>query len=542
MILLPGTHARLGSKRGSTLLLSLLATVVVVSLSAVFLQLTSSIAKRQSQAADQKRSFYLAEAGLAEAFAGLRSGKSGQVGTQAEPALYGSGLFWVDATSMGDDLVSLSSTGMSGSALSELDIVVKRGELSVAALGVFSAGDLVIGSGSSLTSFDSSAGGGGGGAAFGGSGQQVQQTTTLQTEGRTTLYKEIGTRGVARVSSNGNIQIDQESPETTRVLGDLRPGVNGTLSKSGSPSITGSTAPLVTAVRLPAVKVPSYAQRAGYTHAQVQPMVLPAVNGSYQFLGVTAGSELTLSGPSEIVLEQLVVFPGAQLTFDTSNGPINIIITDKLDFRADSLLDVTSGSSLDLSLQVSSNASAELRGTCNFYGTLYAPTAEIVIDEDFKLYGSVVANQLTLNGACQLSFDASLGRSAEMDALPVMVSWRIMELDSAATPNGDLFGSLGLIKTLMEAPSDAHQDQILELSYVDSTGTDAIYSGWESDFDWSEVSQVLNMTRDGETVGGIEGLSSIGATGDGTGLVALADKTLDATMTPKRDASLSSFK
>jgi len=545
MLLLPASSGASTPQRGSTLLLSLLATVVVVSLSAIFLQLTSSVARRQTQSADQKRSFYLAEAGLAEAYAGMRAGKSGDVGSEASPAGFGNGLFWVTAEDLGDGLVALASTGMCGTTLSELDMVVSKGEASVAALGVFSAGDLTIGSGSSLSFFDSDPAAGGGGAAFGGSGLPQRTTTatlTETTDGRITEYEDLGTEGVARVACNGNIKITEGTGAVTQVLGDLRPGKGRSLVQVGTPTITGSTANLTTPIVLPAVDVPIYTQRPGYYHSAPQPLVLPPINGSYQYLAVAGGTELTLTGPSIIVLEQLVVDAGAQVTFDTLSGPIDIFITGKLNLTSGSNLEVTSSSSLDLSIQSSGISALEVGASCNFYGTLYAPNAEIIVAESFLINGSVVADQLTFNGACQLNFDEALGRAAVLDALPVLVTWRIETLDPNAIPSGDPFGQLGVVRSTLDTPTRAHKDLELKILYIDINGLEQIYGGWESNFDWSQVAQVLNLKRAGTSSGGIDGLASIGALGDSTGLIGTTDSTKTQSMTPSRITRLTAMK
>ncbi len=87
-----GTSQRNGTSRadavrGSALVLSLVAVTTVVVLAASFSQFASSVANRQAQAVNRKRAFYMAEAGLAESFAGFTCGKSGNVGSKEAPAL-----------------------------------------------------------------------------------------------------------------------------------------------------------------------------------------------------------------------------------------------------------------------------------------------------------------------------------------------------------------------------------------------------------------------------------------------------------------------
>jgi hypothetical protein len=89
------------TRRGGVMVFSLIAVIAIGAMSVAALQVSIATTKRQGASVDQRQAFYLAEAGLAEAFAGLGIGKTGQVGTQADPAGYGGGLFWVDAVDPG---------------------------------------------------------------------------------------------------------------------------------------------------------------------------------------------------------------------------------------------------------------------------------------------------------------------------------------------------------------------------------------------------------------------------------------------------------
>ena len=65
-------------RRGSALVLSLVAVGTVVVLAASFTQFASAVGNRQTQSLHKKRAFYMAEAGLAEAFSAFSCGRSGQ--------------------------------------------------------------------------------------------------------------------------------------------------------------------------------------------------------------------------------------------------------------------------------------------------------------------------------------------------------------------------------------------------------------------------------------------------------------------------------
>ena len=145
-------------RSGSSLVMALVVVLALVAVSASFLQVSSSITRRQMQAIDQKKAFYLAEAGLAESYVAIRVGKTGVIGSMGDPAIFGDGLFWVEVEEHENGLYTLRSTGMAGTARTVLSIVIEEGDTSVAALGLFSSLELTIPSGTLIDSYESGAG------------------------------------------------------------------------------------------------------------------------------------------------------------------------------------------------------------------------------------------------------------------------------------------------------------------------------------------------------------------------------------------------
>ena len=67
------------SRRGGALILATIAVSVVAVIATCLLQIVGASSRREQEALDIRRSFYLAEAGLAEAYSGVRIGKTGNV-------------------------------------------------------------------------------------------------------------------------------------------------------------------------------------------------------------------------------------------------------------------------------------------------------------------------------------------------------------------------------------------------------------------------------------------------------------------------------
>lgn len=463
---------RAGRRRGSALVLSLVAVATVVVLSASFSQFASAVANRQAQAVQRKRAFYLAEAGLAEAFAGFSCGRSGVVGSPEEPAVLGDGLFWVEASELEPGLVRLVSTGMVGTGSAELALIVERGEESVASLGVFSGGDVTLGPGSLVDAYDSSKGD----------------------------YAAQADKSGAALGSNEGISISGSLLEPTIVKGDVTPGTEHTVDTSGSVTISGSTSAAFADTQLPAVEVPELKAGLPQVHSSPYPLVIPAGAVAYESLTVQAGAQVIIQGPAQVVLGSLALEAAAQLSFDTTQGTVELYVLDLLDLAPESLLSSSSTSPEDVLIQVPgvTKAPIALRASGSFHGVVYAPESPVVVGEEFELFGALVAHELVFEGAARLHFDKHLAELAAEEVLPVMLSWRLLELRSIS---GDLstdpFDKLGLDKNLLPDPSVAHKDQTLVIDYYDFSDVYHKYSGPESSFDWNVVKSVISATRDG---------------------------------------------
>jgi hypothetical protein len=123
------------------LALALIVAVTVAAASAGVLLVSSHFARRQSNAVHDQRAFYLAEAGLSEAYNAMTIGQSGQIGSMEAPARSGDGLLWVEAIPNDERSVRLESTAMVGLGRASLALVVERIEQP---LGIFANEDLII--------------------------------------------------------------------------------------------------------------------------------------------------------------------------------------------------------------------------------------------------------------------------------------------------------------------------------------------------------------------------------------------------------------
>lgn len=456
-------------RRGGALLLATIAVSVVAIITTCLLQVVSISTRREQSALDTRRAFYLAEAGLAEAYSGIRIGKTGRVGTRTEPAVLGDGLFWVDATEPDEGRIELTCTAMCGVGRASLSMNVEQGEQSVATLGVFSSAALSIPPGLTIQGFDSEAGPG---------------------------------STVGRIGSNGNISATGTAARPTVIRADLAPGPRMTASIGTNVTHEGGIEPRDAAVALPAVEIPFTPTSPGVYHNKPIPLVLPSGDVEKTYLKVAVDSQVIAQGPCNLVVNDLILESGASLEFDTQLGPINVWVLGSLTMSAGSDISCSDTDSSQVLMQVASASPALLASNGAMYGVVYAPLAEVTIGSKAELHGSVVAKKLTLTAGAKVSFDQHLDQTSEEAQMPKLLSWRILELTNSAGPGGviDPFAKMGLDPDVLPAPSVAHEDQVLVVTYTAIDGTVFTYNGMESQFDWTAVKEVDTVSRDGVAV------------------------------------------
>ena len=191
----------------------------------------------------------------------------------------------------------------------------------------------------------------------------------------------------ASVGSNGNITLSGAAT----VRGDARPGAGMTTSGG---TVTGSTAPLTSALSEPAASagsyvttnndanVAAYMSGGGFSLSGSQSAVMPA--GTYYFtsFNMSGQSTLTLLGPVTIYVAGTVSLSGGVTTSNSIPANLNI--------------------------QVTTSASVTLSGATNYYVDLYAPQSRVSLTGGAQLMGSVVARFLTMSGGSSIHMDQSL--------------------------------------------------------------------------------------------------------------------------------------
>ena len=592
------------SRRGSALVVALISVTVVTTVGLAYLSLSATTSRRQTADIEAQQAFYLAEAGLAEAFQAVRIGRTGEIGSMDRPAAYGNGLLWVTAQDTLDGTVRLECTAMVGAGRTVLAMVVEPIEQ---ALGFFADEDLVVESVLLVDGFDSELGsyeqqlpepqaiGELGlnlsdpymhvdtanqivfqdgvfyhylelvpGEAFAYDLSIDFQTlvedpawagpydlqwddfidhevdddeasvsndfSDLEYQGVLTYFAALGaeldpqteaelaeqpapvevvpsgpsettTGSGGLLGSNTDVVLQGSIGEPVSVYGDVVPGPEGSVVGTADLTVTGQTEPRPSPVELPEVEIPNVAMQPATTHTGLLPLVLPPGEVGYDAIDVAADAELVLTGPATVVFGELTLAPGALLTLDTRDGPVDLYITGGMDLAQGSLVETTSPFPDELSVQVAAqpdtgDVDVRLEATSQFHGVIYAPEASVRIGGDFEVYGSVTARRLEIAPGARLHFDSA---RYEGSPVPELVSWRILELPAADRSRGtDPFVLLGVEPGDLQPIDRAHAlgDVALVLTYLDHAGIERTFEGTEDQFDWTQVATILELARD----------------------------------------------
>jgi hypothetical protein len=491
-------RARSGARErcGSALVACLIAVIGLAALCAGLLQMSGSASREMSVGADDLRALYVAEAGLAEAFYGLRTGKDGNVGSAEVPAKHATGVYWVEAEYLGDGAVALRSTGLCGRGRRSLELTVSVAEQSLASLGFFGGDEVELGADARIDAFDPDAG----------------------------TYGEQRDSGGARVGSNGSVTLG----DGAAVLGEVTPGAGGTVVLGSDSEVIGATTPADEEVELAVPEVPELVSSGSQTLAVGTSAVLADGASRYDALSLEPRSSLTVNGPYELVVEDLSLSPGATLQFDTSGGEIAVYVLGEATLEEGSILNGTGTDPRDLVIHLLGNnvddgaggggpggaaqerefASSgepadqlQVESTGVLFGHLFAPNGRLELPASLRVVGGAVARSLALADGATLTQDLrGLGDHRGTKSGLLVRCWNVRELPDLEIVRRrvDPFYLLASRGVDPIPSAEAHKLTLFRIGYIDTEGIPRTYRGPEALFDWDGVDQVLGVQREGD--------------------------------------------
>lgn len=469
-------------RRGGVLVMALLAVLVVSGLGAAFLQLNLSSTRQLGLGLDNKRAFYLAESGLAEAYWGLLTGRSGVVGSPEAPAGFGHGMFWVEATEVADDLVQLESTGLYGRGRAALGLVVRREVTSAGGpVGLVVSESLTLGNSCLVDGYDSRLG-----------PYEDQADLTLAPP---------HTGGGGLVMSNMDISLGSNAS----VWGDARPGMAGSVSLGKDAAVSGSTAPMEAPILLPPVEVPPLTlPGTDLSHRGATPLIVPPGEGAYGIIDIGKDAEVRIQGPQTLVLDSLELHSGARVTLDTTGGAIEIFVRRELILNSGAAIGSVEEDPTRLTIQIaaknknSKKSSVQLNAGTNLFANVYAPEATVTVSNGFALFGALACKALAMGSDSAFHFDNAFlgGDDGDAPAGPRIVNWRVVEIpDSVPAGVTNPFTAMGLTEADLVPPDEAHAGLYVQVKWIDPFGVKQSFEGWEDDLDWSVVDGPLDSFK-----------------------------------------------
>jgi Flp pilus assembly protein TadG len=207
------------------------------------------------------------------------------------------------------------------------------------------------------------------------------------------------------VCSNGPISMSGSS----EVNGDAHPGKGYTLKTSGSASVSGSQTPLTTALNEHAVDP---GDAATVNNNKTIPLTAKGKNP------LDSHGNFSLSGSDTVTLQPgTYYFAKFQLS-----GSSSVSLTGKTIFYCTDQVDLSGGTFFNPSQQAADcqiygmGNKVSLSGSSDFYGVVYAPSADIDRSGSSDFYGMMVGATLKLSGSGGLHYDESLGTLSGIQA------------------------------------------------------------------------------------------------------------------------------
>ncbi len=500
--------ANIGSpERGGALAASLALVVLIASMGAGLVQVVSSTTRRQAMGFDSMRALYVAEAGLAEGYLSLAQGRTGEVGSPSELAAYGGGLFWVTSEDLPDGMVRLVSNGLFGRGRSTLSVVAEKSANPVGSLGLSSLGQIEVGAGTSITAVDSSV-----------PGSAVPNGARVRSNGDILLHS-IAAAPAGSLPGESTGPVDDEFPDSkyagpgmTTVLGDARPGVEGTVQYDAGSVISGSTAPSVQPITTPAVKIP----RGAALNGDLNVAGRQSLTGEHrlQSLAVQSGSELTLTGPLVLVVGDLTALKEAEVTIDSTAGPVEIFVKGRVDFQTRSKLTNVGSDPTQVALIVGAPPRGgdgrlpvkeqRILSSGDFEGLIYAPYSQLKIGGGLHVTGAASAGQLHLGPGAKVSYDIALkSAGVGVPLTPRQVAWTVEPLtdDPLMRSTADAETIATVLGRTSVRSSDAHATYDAEIEYVDLLGDVQTYAGDVRGMIWADVQDVSAIAWEDTTLG-----------------------------------------
>lgn len=418
--------------KGIVLVFILMAAVFGSIIAYSFFITSSASYKGESLRICDTQGLKTTESGINYVLYKLNTGYSLSVGSSTTiTGTDGKGSFVVTLTRIDNELYRANSTGTytmaSNTCSHEIETYIIKRIKSIFTYGLFSDGDLTFVGNPLVDSYNSD------------NGTYPSQATNVDTEHGGVLY----------ANTNGDIGTNENISMTSNVLvyGDASYGPTGTIFFGIGSYIAGTTSQLPEKLLLPAFDFPPAPEtnnndlipQAIYNPAQKKIQVtkgnytLPTgtyyineltMSGNNSKLNISDNStlyitnSLSMVGSSQLVIGNNVTIVVVGNTSVSGNGQLTI--NGKTTFYGGGDFSITGNGFVNtlekpdkLQIYLSTNSFTTqdkviFSGNANYYGTLYAPYADVHVGGNAATFGSIIGGKIKYNGNANFHYDEDL--------------------------------------------------------------------------------------------------------------------------------------
>jgi hypothetical protein len=435
-----------GPRAGVALITVLITLTSLLVVLAVFQQQSVRVTTEERTHVDDRRAFYLAETALSEAMLSVRAKGTGEIASQADPAYFGGGVFWVESFATADPMQTrLVATAMCGSGRAALEAVVEMAPEDALFKGVLNSKEtLTLNADVTIDSYKSKDG--------------TYASQVANNYGGRPYALDNGD-----VLSNMGIQFNAR----TYTFGDATPGPGYTVSGpfgtgANDAHLSGSSAPALEPFSFPPVDIPPVPISGNMILADYGTATLPSGTYGFDQLRIGKNAKVVVQGPATIVCSDFYGGKSGNIEIDATNGPVSIYVDDSYTHISGFKTTPTPGSPMALAFLIEGAQDIVFPSGAQIMGGYYAPNSNITFASSNEVWGAIACNRITMSNATKFHFDESLldywdghvGNSG--DPLEMLV-WHPVDVqpDSLMKDRRDPFVVLGVDKDLLRSPSQS---------------------------------------------------------------------------------------
>ena len=229
----------------------------------------------------------------------------------------------------------------------------------------------------------------------------------------------------AQVGTNSSDPAAIELKGGAFISGDASSGVGSDpdVAISADPgAITGDRAALPEHIDLPLVDVPEFSPEMG--PLSVTGGAIDDISADAKYSAVTIQGELTITSSGDLVFDSLVIEGSGKIIIPGDVSVRIFVIGDPCRLGGNAVENMSENPAQFGLYGAGDCTEIDLAGTTDFYGTVYAPGADVKVTGTGDVHGALVGKTVELPGTARIYCDASL---ADDPGSPQIISFKQWE-------------------------------------------------------------------------------------------------------------------